>query len=612
MKISHKVSVVVLASFLTLGFAGPTIAFAATTPSLGDAATYGILSTTFTRNIGLTAITGDVGYTTLSGGGTDSVSGITSTPATPQSGQDQNAALANLNGQACDFTFNSPTDLSLLPQPLAPGVYCITAAASIGTGGIILSGAGTHIFRIAGALTSAANSIVSVTGGASACDVFWTPGAAATLGANTTFIGTLIDDHGITIGNTTAWAGRALAFGLTVTADTDTIAVPDCTAPVPATLHVFTQVTNTGGGVAIPSTFNLHVTFSGGGDVATSPQTGNASGTSYSLVAGNYAVSEDTNSSYTQSFSGDCGAGGAITLSAGQDKTCTITNTYIIPPPTAPTCTLTANPTAITTGDSSTLSWTTANATSFAIDNSVGSVTPVASGSSSVSPITTTMYTGTAIGTGGSVQCAATVTPTPPPAVSFGGGAGGGGSVFPPPLINVTKIPNPLALPSGPGSVTYTYAVKNVGISPMTGVTVTDNKCSPTTFVSGDTNNNSQLDVNETWLYHCTTTLSQTTTNTVTATGHANGFTAIDTADATVVVGVGTSTVSPLIPLTTTPSAVILPVSVVAPRNVVIPKLPNTGFPPYGASTDSDAAIVASILMILLISFAVGQRKHKV
>ncbi len=87
------------------------------------------------------------------------------------------------------------------------------------------------------------------------------------------------------------------------------------------------------------------------------------------------------------------------------------------PPPAAPTCTLSASPASIQTGDSSTLSWTTANANTFSIDHSVGSVTPVASGRKAVSPTVTTTYTGTATGAGGSVTCSTTVTvtTTPPP-----------------------------------------------------------------------------------------------------------------------------------------------------------------------------------------------------
>lgn len=102
-------------------------------------------------------------------------------------------------------------------------------------------------------------------------------------------------------------------------------------------------------------------------------------------------------------------------------------------------------------GSSSTLSWTTTNATSFNIDSGVGAVTPVAAGSTPISPAVTTAYTGTAVGAGGTVTCTAHVTIAPvgggaggPPAAS-GGGGGGGGS--PPPTITLAMLPRVSAQP---------------------------------------------------------------------------------------------------------------------------------------------------------------------
>ncbi len=121
---------------------------------------------------------------------------------------------------------------------------------------------------------------------------------------------------------------------------------------------------------------------------------------------------------------------------------------------------------------------------------------------------------------------------------SSAGGGGSGGDALELPIINITKVPAPLALPAGPGSVTYTYRVKNIGPVAMSKVGVKDNKCTPVTYVSGDKNKNSLLEIDETWVYRCTTTMAKTTTNTATAHGFANGFTVYDTANATVVVGV--------------------------------------------------------------------------
>lgn len=147
------------------------------------------------------------------------------------------------------------------------------------------------------------------------------------------------------------------------------------------------------------------------------------------------------------------------------------------------------------------------------------------------------------------------VVPPPPPAPAVG--SGGGGGFAPLPLINVTKIPSPLALPGGAGSVTYTYTVTNLGVVSMRGIWVTDNKCSPVTYVSGDANNSGLLGVNETWIYRCTKTVTQTETNTAIAHGQANGWDGYDTANATVVVGAALP--PPLIHLVKKPSTFTLP-----------------------------------------------------
>jgi hypothetical protein len=84
----------------------------------------------------------------------------------------------------------------------------------------------------------------------------------------------------------------------------------------------------------------------------------------------------------------------------------------------APSATFSALPTSITAGQSSTLTWTSTNATSVSIDNGLG---PQAlSGSTSVSPASTTTYTLTATGPGGTTTKTATVTVTQPaPAATF-------------------------------------------------------------------------------------------------------------------------------------------------------------------------------------------------
>jgi peptidoglycan-associated lipoprotein len=90
------------------------------------------------------------------------------------------------------------------------------------------------------------------------------------------------------------------------------------------------------------------------------------------------------------------------------------------PPPPQPTASLTASPDTVDKGQSSTLTWQTANATDVSIDQGVGTVQ--ASGSKQVSPTDSTTYTLTAKGDGGTQTATARVTvnapaPPPPPAV---------------------------------------------------------------------------------------------------------------------------------------------------------------------------------------------------
>ena len=135
-------------------------------------------------------------------------------------------------------------------------------------------------------------------------------------------------------------------------------------------------------------------------------------------------------------------------------------------------------------------------------------------------------------------------------------GNSSGGYFAPLPLINITKVPNPLALPEGKGSVTYTYVATNIGPIAMNGVWVKDDKCNTVNFVSGDSNNNLILDINEAWTYRCTKTVLKTETNTATAHGNAGGWDAYDSVNATVVVGVKLP--PPLINLVKLPSTFVV------------------------------------------------------
>jgi hypothetical protein len=147
-----------------------------------------------------------------------------------------------------------------------------------------------------------------------------------------------------------------------------------------------------------------------------------------------------------------------------------------------------------------------------------------------------------------------------------------------PPLIHVTKVPDPLAFLAGGGLVTYTEKITNPGTVALSSVALTDDKCAPVKFISGDTNGDSLLDPAETWVYTCTTKLTQTTTNTATASGMANGMTVRDFAIATVVVA-----------------------------SRAVPALPKTGFDP-SANGLSFIAFAAALAAVSLLFYAIQKK----
>jgi peptidoglycan-associated lipoprotein len=84
-------------------------------------------------------------------------------------------------------------------------------------------------------------------------------------------------------------------------------------------------------------------------------------------------------------------------------------------PSPSPTISLTASPSAIQKGESTTISWNASNATSVTIDNGIGTVE--ASGSRTVNPTASTTYSAKAKGPGGSAVAEARVTVTAPTAI---------------------------------------------------------------------------------------------------------------------------------------------------------------------------------------------------
>jgi hypothetical protein len=116
---------------------------------------------------------------------------------------------------------------------------------------------------------------------------------------------------------------------------------------------------------------------------------------------------------------------------AGGTSTCAATVTVSDTPP-LPSCTLNVDPSTISKGDSSTLTWTTSNVTSGMIDNGIGSVN--LTGSTSVSPNDATTYTANFTGPYGDATCSVSL--------SVGGGGGGGGNPPTVTLGSIYSVPN--------------------------------------------------------------------------------------------------------------------------------------------------------------------------
>ena len=221
-----------------------TPAWAAQPPvGLGTATPFAVLASSTVTNTGPSVISGDLGLSPGSAvtgfppgvviNGTEHVADAVAL----QAQTDLTTAYNDAAGRT-PFTVVS-TDLG--GQTLDPGVY--HAASSMGlTGTVTLDAQGdpnaVFIFQMGSTLTTASNSTVSLINGAQACNVFWQVGSSATLGTNTTFVGSILALTSVAVQTGTTVAGRVLASNGAVTLDTNTITTPTCSAAAAAAVAV--------------------------------------------------------------------------------------------------------------------------------------------------------------------------------------------------------------------------------------------------------------------------------------------------------------------------------------------------------------------------------------
>jgi len=219
--------------------AGPAFAAPATV-NLNSATSYAILAGTTITNTGSSVIAGDIG---LSPG--TALTGFP--PGTQSSGSqhitDASAATAQTDLTAAYVDASTRTPATAIPadlggQTLTAGIYAAPSSLGV-TGTLTLNGAGdaTSVFIIQApsTLTTASASSVILENGAQACNVFWQVTSSATLGTNSTFVGTIIALSSITLTTGANVQGRVLARNGAVTLDGNQVTVPTCAAAVTTT-----------------------------------------------------------------------------------------------------------------------------------------------------------------------------------------------------------------------------------------------------------------------------------------------------------------------------------------------------------------------------------------
>jgi hypothetical protein len=202
---------------------------------LGTADSFAVLAGQSVTNTGSTTITGDIGV--HPGAAADNVTGsgsITLTGTIHDGDGVAEQAKSDLVAAYDDAAGRTPTTIlpDLAGEELGPGVY-----ESTGGGAFQISGGGTltltgdaddvWIFQSGSALDFTSGSTVELNG-ADPCNVFWQVTSSATLGTNSTVVGTIMALTSISLLTGAELQGRALARNGSVTMDSNTITNEDC------------------------------------------------------------------------------------------------------------------------------------------------------------------------------------------------------------------------------------------------------------------------------------------------------------------------------------------------------------------------------------------------
>lgn len=200
--------------------------------NLGSATTFAIVAGSTITNTGGSIVTGDVALSpgsAVEGFPPGSIVGTLHVADTAAGG-----AMSDLT-----IAYNDAAGRTLCPvsvsgnlggMTLAPGLYKSTSGLEITSGDLTLDAQGNpnavFIFQIASTLSTSPGLKVILAGGAKAANIFWQVGTSATIGVNSTMIGTIMADQSISFDTGAILQGRAQARIGAVTLDETTITKP--------------------------------------------------------------------------------------------------------------------------------------------------------------------------------------------------------------------------------------------------------------------------------------------------------------------------------------------------------------------------------------------------
>ena len=206
--------------------------------ALGAAAAFAVLAGSTVVSTGATAITGDLGVspgTAVVGFPPGILNGVihsangTSALATADLTTAYNEAAGRVQLPDCvSYQFSVAGDLG--GRTLTPGIFKSADSLEITSGDLTLDARGevgaVWIFQMATTLSTTAGRKVILAGGASAANVFWQVGTAATFGSTSVFQGTVMADQAITLETGATLNGRVLARIAAVSLDSNVIVKP--------------------------------------------------------------------------------------------------------------------------------------------------------------------------------------------------------------------------------------------------------------------------------------------------------------------------------------------------------------------------------------------------